>query len=354
MSKRLRRFSLKRRQIIILTLSGGMILFVFFVLMFSSRVSLQNKAVAQQNVQVQSSEVISRHPLTGFPLEVPIATPRVYGVMIDNHEDAWPQAGLDQAFFVYEAPVEAGISRMLAFFSEEQSVEKIGPVRSARPYFLDWNNELDALYAHVGGSAAALDLIASGGTFDLNEYWFGNYFWRSLGRYAPHNTYTSTALMGTYMAEKIAQGFIADPLYESWSFKDSDPAETTEVERVNISFYPPTYVVRWDYDAVLNRYKRYQAGSVHVMEDGSEIWSDTVAVVVTDISILDGVGRRRIETIGEGSGFVFRDGLMIEGIWKKESKSQRLRFFDEAGKEIAMNAGITWIEVVGHEQAVSF
>ena len=266
--------------------------------------------------------------------------------MIDNHVDAWPQAGIDNAFLVFEAPVEAGISRMLAFFYEGQEVEKIGPVRSARPYFLDWNNELDALYAHVGGSNAALDLIASGGTFDLNQYWLDSYFWRSHSRYAPHNVYTSVERMSQYVAARKEQGRVSEPLYETWSFKDPDIQVEPQVERIELSFYPPTYVAEWKYDETTNRYVRFQAGVAHTMEDGGEVMADNVAVVVTDVAILDGVGRRSVRTIGEGIAVVFRDGKKIEGTWKKTAQSKRLRFYDQEGSEIIFNAGVTWVEVV--------
>lgn len=288
---------------------------------------------------VKAQDPIGRHPISGLPIYEEIGLPRVYGVMIDNHVDAWPQIGLDRAYLVIEAPVEAGISRMLAFFSEDQNVEKIGPVRSARPYFIDWNNELDALYAHVGGSDAALDRLATGGTFDLNQYWFDKYFWRSLNRYAPHNVYTSTKLLWSY-TKKV------QPLYETWVFKDPAVNVEPEVEQMSVSFYPPIYVVEWKYDRATNRYVRFQGGTVHTMEDGGQVMADNVAVVVTDVTILDSVGRRKIRTLGEGEAIVFQDGKKIEGKWKKTSESQRLRFYVTDGNEIVFNSGVTWVEVI--------
>jgi hypothetical protein len=295
----------------------------------------------------QAQDPIVHHPLTGLPIYEDVGTPRVYGVMIDNHVDAWPQTGLDRAFLVFEAPVEAGISRLLAFYSEDQKVDKIGPVRSARPYFLDWNNELDALYAHVGGSDAALDRIASGGTLDLNQYWFDQYFWRSLNRYAPHNVYTSTALLGSYPKKN-------EPLYETWIFKNPAVSVEPTVEQLNVSFYPPVYVANWKYDRSTNRYVRFQNGSAHTMEDGGQIFADNVAVMITDVKILDAVGRRSVRTIGEGEAMVFLDGKKQEGKWEKNSESQRLRFYTESGTEIALNSGVTWVEVIPDRDFLSF
>lgn len=300
----------------------------------------------------ESSTVLYRHPLTGASLSEPGELPQVFSVMIDNHEEAWPPAGIEDAFLVIEAPVEAGISRMLAFYSEEQDVEKIGPVRSARPYYLDWAAELDALYTHVGGSNAALDQIASGGTFDINQYWWGDFFWRENGnRYAPHNVFTSTALLRDFYEMREEAGFAPTRLYDVWTFKDPEP--TREESRLHIDFWAPVYVVDWMYDKQVGRYVREQFGEPHVSESGVQITADNVAVVITDVEIIDNVGRREIRTSGEGEGYVLQDGRVIEATWKKPSTSERLKFYDRAtGVEIIMNAGVTWIEVVGSEEDI--
>lgn len=305
-------------------------------------------SVPDEEVEV----VLYRHPLTGLPVSAQVEPPQVFAVMVDNHEEAWPPSGVEQAFLVVEVPVEAGIPRMLAFFSEEQTVEEIGPVRSARPYFLDWVAEFDALYAHVGGSNAALDLIASGGTFDINQYWWGEYFWRENGtRYAPHNVFTSTELLNAFYTMREEAGVAPTRLYDLWTFKDSEP--TNAESSLYIDFWAPVYVVDWIYDEDTGRYVREQFGEPHVVESGAQIMADNVAVVITEIEVIDNVGRREIRTTGEGNGYVLQDGRVIEATWKKPSKSERLKFYDRmTGEVIAMNAGITWIEVVGSEEDI--
>ena len=62
---------------------------------------------------------------------------RPIAVMIDNNIDAQPQAGLNDAYMVYEIIVEGGESRLMALF-KGVSLDKIGPVRSSRHYFLDY------------------------------------------------------------------------------------------------------------------------------------------------------------------------------------------------------------------------
>ena len=53
-------------------------------------------------------------------------------VKIDNHPDARPQSGLQEADAVYELIVEGGLTRFIAMFLQTDS-EYIGPIRSMRP-----------------------------------------------------------------------------------------------------------------------------------------------------------------------------------------------------------------------------
>ncbi len=295
-----------------------------------------------------------RHPLTGYPVEANPGYPHVYAVMIDHSSDAWPQAGIDKAFLVIEAPVEAGIPRLEAFFSEETPVPKIGPIRSTRPYFIDWADEFDALYTHVGGSDAALQKLTTSGTLNLDQFYNGSTFWRSKDRLAPHNVYTSTDLLRSAW-DRItgARKTPVEVLYGSWLFKDGAVLPPDPGISPTIRFTAENYRVRWAYDPKTNRYGRYQMGLPFSMENGDEVHADNVVVVITNMSVLDTVGHREVRTIGEGEAVIFRDGEAIQGTWKKPSPSERLRFYDSKG-EVVMNAGTTWIEVVPGRETLTF
>lgn len=295
-----------------------------------------------------------RHPLTGFPVTQMPALPRVYAVMVDHMVDAWPQSGVDQAFLVIEAPVEAAIPRLLAFYSAEQNVQKIGPIRSTRPYFIDWADEFDAMYVHVGGSDEALAKIAAGGTFDLNQFWNGTSFWRATDRQAPHNVYTSTQLLAAAWNRFQAQGKAPTPAYGTWMFKDPAVLPVPNPVNPTVDFSTPDYKVTWQFDGKTDQYKRLQAGLPYTMQDGGSSEIDNVAVVIAHVETVDQIGHRHITTIGSGDALVFQDGGLIQGTWKKPSVSERLRFFDQKGTEILMNAGRTWIEVVPSKDSVTY
>lgn len=329
-----------------------LILFFVVALLLLLVAALVPRMLAEEVIQEDAETVIDEppgvpHPLTGeLQKEERAELPRVAAVMIDNHFDAWPPSGLDQAFMVVEAPVEGGISRMLAFYYEDQEVEEIGPVRSARPYYLDWASELDALYVHVGGSPEALDLIATGSTFDMNQYWWGDYFWRANDRFAPHNVMTTSENLFEFSVAREELGYAPERLYGTWEFKDRETLEP-EVTTLELTFAEPVYIIGWEFDVDSGAYLRDQYYQPHETGEGEQISAHNVVVIETDVEVIDSVGRRSLRTTGEGDGYVFQDGQQIGIRWEKSSASERLRFYHvDSGEEVVMNAGRTWIEVL--------
>ncbi len=294
-----------------------------------------------------------RHPLTGALTDREIDRPAVYTVMVENSSDAWPQAGVDQAFFVIEAPAEGGIPRFETFFGADQNVEKIGPVRSARPYFIDFASAYGALYAHVGGSNAALaQLSTTNDVLNFDEYYNQYQFWRAADRLAPHNVFTSTELL----AKGLNMRYPDEPVaaYDLWEFKDDVKLDDRPgaVSDTAIDFGASVYRVTWKYNRDENTYHRFENTEVHKMENGIELVAHTIAIIETDMHVLDAVGRLSVRTTGEGNGLFLQDGLLKEITWKREAITNLPRFYDHDGNELKMNAGQTWIEVVQSLQQV--
>lgn len=271
----------------------------------------------------------------------------VNAVIIENHVDARPLSGLSKASLVYEAPVEGGITRFLAIFPGDVKADEIGPVRSARPYFIDLAREFGGIFAHVGGSYAALeDLNADKKNItDLNQYYKSEYFWRDEARFAPHNVYTSAGLFS--LANKNLGASV--PTYDRWQFKPDMPLNLRpEKNEILVSSPALAYSVKWVYDRVHNDYVRYEGGKIQKDKNGPVVRAKNVVVLKTDIEIIDAVTRRQIRIIGEGEATVFRDGEPAVGRWKKESLISRLKFYVPSGQEFVFNAGPTWIEIVSN------
>lgn len=274
--------------------------------------------------------------------------PQVVGIMVDNHPDAWPPSGLSEAKIVYEALAEGGITRFLALFEGAQTTTQAGPVRSARPYYLDWLREYgDALYLHSGGSPEALALIKRENIFDANEFWWGPYYWREAERSAPHNLYTSGERWQKILARETER---AGAPWTGWPFGALSPATGEPLKAVLIKYYPG-YTVSWSYDES-GRFKRLVNGTEFLDDAGAPIWADNILIQFAASEILDALGRRRIYTLGEGEARALRDGQMIRAEWKKQNPAERTRFYDSAGAEIALKSGVTWVEVVPQNTVV--
>ena len=276
-------------------------------------------------------------------------------VMIDNKYEAMPWSGLSYANFVFEAPVEGGLTRFLAIYSTDREIEKIGPVRSVRPYFIDWAMEFGAILAHCGGSPKALAEIQNSEkirSLNLDEFSENFYFWRAGDRFAPHNLYTSSDRLDRARDEKLDSQKLT---FSSWQFKDeafeSERGDTKQV-RINFGIYKSQDAI-WKYDKNKNFYVRYYGAKVSQDDSGSLILAKNIAVMETDIWVIDSLSRRKITTIGSGDALVFQDGLKIEATWEKKSQDERLRFYDKSGSEIQFNRGTTWVEVVSELGRVS-
>lgn len=373
----------KKKQILYLSLVGLAIVILvglFFVVSralglgkWSDDSPLVSNNEATEEASVQEAPKDHELPLTGelVTKEVydEVTAKRPLSVIIENHSDARPQSGLNDADIVWEALAEGGISRFMAVFLQNEP-DKVGPVRSLRKYFLDWNAELrDGLIMHIGYAHTDNDATNALGylyTYEVKSLGFlPNLTWRSSERYAPHNAYTSTKDLWQTAYDKGWTGIID---LDKWQFKNDsveivedtvEESETVEIETTvsvpEISFnwfgYSVTsYSVNWSYDEENNTYLRSHNGVVHTDADsGDQIFAKNVVVMFVPASYTvdtDGKSRLIYELIGEGPAHIFLDGKETTATWKKSERVSRTKFYDENGDEIEFNRGRTWISVL--------
>jgi len=264
--------------------------------------------------------------------------------MIENSLDAWPLSGIGHASIVYEAPVESSIPRFLALFPADETVEKVGPVRSARFYMLKLLGEWGSpLFMHVGGSPEAIATLERGGFNDFDEYFNGQYFWRDEKRARPHNVFTSSEL-----AEASQRA--TTTIFSPWLFEETPASSTVSLQpedtTLNVVYSRPWHAVTWAYDADDDVYYRLQAGKLHRSEDGQKIGASTVVVQRVSGEVVDDVGRLEMNLQGEGEAFVFKHGERTTSTWKRSVGEVRTRLYDGKGKEISLAPGVIWFEVV--------
>jgi len=276
-------------------------------------------------------------------------------IVIDNLSSSWPLAGLSQALVVYEAPVEADITRLLAVFSQDSWPQKIGPVRSARPYFADWASEYYGLFIHAGGSPQALSSIKSGlyDFYNLDEVsGDGIYFWRDAQKSGPHNLYILPESIERVIEKKnwpleVNNNFLEWERKENFIFPENKISSSI----IKIDYQEP---VIWQFDQSMNSYFRYQNNKLFVDEGEGQIRSPNIIIQKTEIKILDKIGRRSIKTIGQGEALIFQAGQIIEGTWTKNQTTERTFFYDQQGEKIKFLPGSVWIEIVGENHKVFY
>ena len=184
---------------------------------------------------------------TGLPIPEETARRKPVAISINNHRKASPQSGLLYADIIYEAPVEGNMTRFVAVFQDYDQVEKIGPVRSARRYFIDFALDQSAVLIHFGEDTSISKVYSQvgcphiNGISSLEEVMT----WRSKDRKAPHNVYTS----GERLLEAMERAKIATELESEvapvFSFlkEEETPSSGEPVQHVAIP-----YLVYKDYN----------------------------------------------------------------------------------------------------------
>jgi hypothetical protein len=329
---------------LVLTLS----LVVIGLIVFTSKDSATPVTTKAKSVKKVEKPKTEASKLTGVQVKPELNKRSITGVMIENSEDARPQAGLKEAGVVYEAIAEGGITRFLALFQEGQPTN-IGPVRSVRPYYLDWVQGFDAPIAHAGGSTDALAKLRAEGVKDLDQFANGDFYDRVTSRAAPHNLYTNSSKLD---ALKTSKGFESSS-FTSFLRKKEQPSKTPTAKTINISISSAAFNVQYSYDAKSNSYLRREGGTPH-MDDISKTQLSPKVVITLAMN----QGRQGVYTtynsIGSGPCYIFQDGIVTEGTWVKANAKDQTIFKDSRGENIRLNPGQTWISAVSSNSAVTY
>lgn len=276
-------------------------------------------------------------------------------VMIENLKSVRPQAGLSKASIVYEALAEGGITRLMGVFVEED-IQEIGPVRSARPYFIPFVLEYDALYAHAGGSPEALQKIKADGVKSINQVAGDHeYYFRDKNLFAPHNLFTKSDLLSFALRDyKLID---LKPDYEGWEFEEEavDANRPSEEKSVTIPFSSQDYEVTFNYNRDKNVYERSNGGLPHIDKNtGEQLTAKNVIVLYIESKVLDNEGRLELKVLGEGKAILFKNGQAVTGTWKKKADEERTIFSDSQGEEYVFARGNIFVELVPADKEIIF
>jgi hypothetical protein len=316
------------------------------------------KADPQPVTQVKKVEKPKETPkpltstLTGMPIADASVNDRpVTAIMIENSPDARPQSGIDQAGVVFEAVAEGGITRFLTLYQDTEP-GYIGPVRSVRPYYVQWLAGFDAAVAHVGGSAQALQDIKTLGIKDLDQFHNPSAYHRISGRYAPHNMYTSIAKLRDIETKK---GF-GKANYSGFARKAEGKSATPNATSIDFAISGALYNAHFDYIAETNSYNRSVGGKAHMVVDEAGVQKQLQPKTVVALVMPKGNAGiySTYNTIGEGQAYIFQDGVATVGTWHKSDTKANFTFTDPNGAPLALNPGQTWLTALGSPSSVTY
>lgn len=302
-------------------------------------IDLENEVLEEEEVEPEVEEK---------EVQIYKGTDRPIAVMIDNHKAALPQGGLNDAYMVYEIIVEGGESRLMALF-KGANLEKIGPIRSSRHYFLDYALENDAIYVHYGWSPQAQSDISSLGVNNINGIFESEKsFWRVKDKSAPHNVATSTEKI---MAIAEKKGYRTTSTQESvlkYTTEEVNLEEGIVANTINIP-YSDSNNVKYTYNEESKRYQRYSKG----IEETD--WTTKEAITTKNIIITfarntvlnDGENkdRQNLHNVNTLKGYYITNGRAIEITCEKTTRSGKTVYKDLAGNEIDVNDGNTYVQI---------
>lgn len=294
-------------------------------------------------------------PFTGLPVDADALQLPVIAVMIPSDSE---QHGMSQASIVFEASAEYSIQRFMAVF-EAVDTHKLGPIRSARPYYAQWACGYNAIYTHWGGSPQAYGWLAANDcVYDLDGLSEEPPFWRAeVVDISWNNGFTDSDSLYRYLVQHSLMSH-REPI-QGFQHKDDVSLETRPLTGTISIRGAFRFSVYYEYEPEENLYLRYYKGKPHLdLNTGEQHRVRNVVVIFVPEAPIpnDPKGRLEIQTTGEGEALFFMDGALLPGRWVKETEQDELHFFDEDDQEVAFNRGNIWIEVLalGQEDTLSY
>lgn len=285
-------------------------------------------------------------PLTGLLTEDEEAVQvRPFAVVINNDPRARPQSGLNEADIIYELLTEGGITRYLAIFQSEKP-DMVGPVRSARPYFIELANGYDAFFVAHGYSPEAKAMLHSGVIDHINGIQYDStLFQRVSFRKAPHNSYISYenikkgAQMNQYSLDQSVAPLTFLSKDEVKNLQGDEPAYKITVQ------YHNRYSVTYYYDETEKHYTRFTDQEQTVdYETNEPLTLENILIVEANHRIVDGAGRRAIDITSGGDAILLQNGWARYVKWT--NKNGRIVPTTSDDEEVGLVPGKTWIHFI--------
>lgn len=270
--------------------------------------------------------------------------------IIENSTAARPQSGLASADIIFETMAEGGIPRFIALYQKE-SPEKIGPIRSARPYFTDIAKEYALPFAHCGGSEEALNEIKSNSSImSINEITNGSYFYRDKNKKSPHNLFTSANNIRKFIKDKgLKTTIISNLNFDEKSFQDTSLEKAINIDIKLNSNYQTSYSYK------NGKYQKSMDGKTATDGDTkSPLAFKNVVIQTTSLKLQKDNLHIDVDLVGKGDALVFSQGKIKKVTWQKKDESTPTQLLDSQGNKVALSQGNTIWHIMDKSSKIDF
>ena len=340
--------------------SKGLVVLLFLVILVCGalvgiKVFNDKKSGEGQGLNDEEVEIVELkkepEPVTFAGRDRPIA------VMIDNNTNAWPQASINKAGIVYEIIVEGGETRLMPIFKGED-LDKIGPIRSARHYYIDYAAENDAILVHFGESPQAASDFKHLGVAEINGLVeSSSNFWRDKGKYAPHNVVTTTEKIKEIAARKNFNLTTDEKPLLKYNAKEIELESDLHATDVTLPI-STSHKVNYKYNEETKKYTRYARGKVQKdwVTDEEIVTKNIIVMFIENYTLSDpeNKGRQGLYNIGDKKGYYITNGKAIEIVCSKASRTEKTIYKTLAGEELIVNDGNTFINICPLKTQVDF
>ncbi|MBQ3320712.1 DUF3048 domain-containing protein [Candidatus Saccharibacteria bacterium] len=373
----------------IVGLIGGISCLAFVFLMPEK----SNPELAFPKIPSKNTSEETYSSLTGEILPDPsLKNAPAYCIQTPNGLDgARPQSGLNEAGVIFEAIAEAGITRFASIY-QNPGASVIGPIRSLRLYYLEWDTPFDCTIVHAGGADDAIAAVSSGGYKDLSEDYqymyrgtYGSRLWNNLfttsaylKQFSSSHGYDTSDIKGFSRltpdeSEKVrVNESVKEKLEITTPTTENTSSVSVKIPSVSLRFGGyDSFNVDYTYDEKSNKYLRsYGSGVDHEVYECSQedlgernpedvckltqlTPSVVVAIMVNERKASDNY-HEDITTTGSGNAYIFQNGGVIEGTWSKPTRDDQITFSDKNGKEIKLAPGQTFVSAIPNYGSIDY
>ena len=289
-------------------------------------------------------------PLDGVATTAALAGRLPMAIMVDDNKVARPQSGISSASIVYQAPADGGEDRYMFVF-QEGTASAIGPVRSARPYYVYWADEYKALLGHFGGDSQTRHFVIPANAkyiYNMDALSGGGCAYHRVTTLpSPHNAFTATSTLidclGIRKYPTTYQNLPTRPFRP-----DSDPVGRPKAQTISIAYR--TGLVGYQFQPGSDSYLRLVNGQPEIdPANNMHVYARNVVVMYQTLTTDYSEPRHArpvVHNVGSGKVLIFQEGREIIGTWKKTSNTALTRFYDSSGKEIPMLRGEIFIQSI--------